>query len=119
MNDNWIDDELFRSLKPPKEAAPAFDATLRAAEARLAARTRRLRAGSGIAAMVAVVAVAVGLSLRGPEAPGVDLRIEEALLGTTQWAAPSDVLLPTHEFDIYRDTPALPGSTETLEGTFL
>ncbi len=119
MNDDWIDDELSRSLRPPSEKAPAFDDTVRAAEARLAARTRRLRAGSGLAAIAAVVAVAIGLSLRAPEAPGVDLGIEEALLTTTQWTAPSDVLLPAHEFDIYRDTPALPGSTEALEGTFL
>ena len=115
MNDDWIERELEASLRPPRgQATPAFDDTLRAAHERLVRRRRRLRTGGGVAAMAALVAVGIGISLRDAAPPGVDLRIDEALLGSTQWQAPSDVLMPTHEFDIYRDTPALPGSTETL-----
>jgi len=41
------------------------------------------------------------------------------LLGTTGWSAPSDSLMPDHQFDIYQDIPVLIESTETYGGTLL
>ena len=41
------------------------------------------------------------------------------LLGSTSWQAPSDVLLPQHEFDLYQDMPALIESTEAATGALL
>ncbi len=45
--------------------------------------------------------------------------IAAALLENTSWAAPSDVLLPQHRFDIYREIPAFIESTKLEEGTLL
>ena len=41
------------------------------------------------------------------------------LMGSTSWAAPSDVLMPEYEIDIYQDLPALMESTKPVEGALL
>ncbi len=117
MTDDWLDQELNRSLRA-QAPAPDFAATIDAATARLAAeRRRRLGAGAGFAAAVAAIAVAVTLRMQAPDAVSDDFHIEEALLGSTHWTAPSDSLLPRREFDIYQDLPVMPGSTELQQGT--
>jgi hypothetical protein len=45
--------------------------------------------------------------------------IADALMNSTTWTAPSDVLMPDHQFDIYRDIPVLDQSTISEEGTLL
>jgi hypothetical protein len=54
------------------------------------------------------------------QAPKEATYIEVAeLLDSTYWFAPSDVLLPDREFDIYQDMPVLFESTEPAEGALL
>ena len=57
--------------------------------------------------------------LRNLRPPGARNSNAARLLETTYWEAPSDVLLPARERDIYRDLPALEVSTEGNEGALL
>lgn len=99
----------------PRDAAPDFDATLHAAQERLAARGRNVRRFAAAAALAAIAAIAMfGNAPREPS------YIELAeLMESTYWTAPSDVLLPDRQFDIYQDMPALFESTEPAGGTLL
>ena len=120
LNQDWLDDELRRSLQSKDPAAPAFDQVFAAAEAETTRQRHRRRTGAGIAALAA--AVVVGLVLR-PATPTDEFLIQESLLTGTQWQAPSDALLPSHPFDIYQETrwtvPDWPSSTIFEEGTLL
>ena len=90
------------------EDAPAFGDVWRQAEARFAASRRRYARVAAVAVALGVTAVIFGTR------PAVDepQYIEMAeLLNSTYWAAPSDVLLPQREFDIYQDLPELFEST--------
>ena len=111
--------EALQAEQANREAGcvPAFEDTYAAAEARIALRVRRRRAVYGIAAATAIVAVAASLLLpRGGEWLYVD---PDDLATGTAWVAPSDVLLPEHSFDIYRDIPVLIESTDSDEGALL
>jgi hypothetical protein len=95
---------------------PQFDRVWAAANARtrVLRRQRRVVVGSVAAA---VAAIAFGLLVpRGVELQFIDA---DELLGTTSWTAPSDGLLPNHQFDIYQEIPVLIESTETYGGTLL
>ena len=96
---------------------PPFDATWQAVEHRLAARRRQNRILAGAAAVVA--AVAIGLLLRTPPVQETSYVEIDELMGSTSWVAPSDALLPEHQFDIYQDLPSLLESTETAGGSLL
>lgn len=97
---------------------PSFDTTWAAAEA--AARRRRgpVAALGGLAAALALVAVVVFLQMRPAQTDWQFVDPDE-FASSTSWAAPSDVLLPDHRFDIYRDIPVLIESTGTEEGALL
>ncbi len=96
---------------------PAFDETFAAAEAQATRLTRRRRQAFGIAAAAAVAAIAASLLMpRGEDWLYVDP--EDLATGTT-WVAPSDVLLPEHSIDIYRDIPVLIESTDSNGGALL
>ena len=115
------DDKMEQAVRrswPGLDASkvPTFDATWQAVEQRFAAGRRRNRMLAGAAAVVA--AVVVGLLLQAPPESGDYVEIDE-LLGSTSWSAPSDVLLPEHEFDIYQELPSLLESTDTAGGSLL
>lgn len=121
------EDALKRALKSAFAEAepdnvPPFGAMFDSAEARL--RVRRKRSQLGLVA-AALVAVAAGFllwpSLQGglDEVPADDLLIAEALMNSTSWQAPSDVLLPDRQFDIYQDMPFEDVSTNLQEGPLL
>lgn len=94
---------------------PTFETTWQAAADRHAQGRRNYRR----LAAVAAVAAAIAIALHQP-VPGNDPYIEVAdLLETTYWVAPSDVLLPDREFDIYRDMPVIFESTVPAGGTLL
>ena len=117
---DWLDEELRRSLQPEASAAPSFEQVFAAAEDEVRRQRRRRWSGAGLAALAA--AIVVGIALR-PTAPTDEFLIQESLMTGTQWQAPSDVLLPSHSFDIYQETrwtvPDWPSSTIFEEGTLL
>lgn len=88
---------------------------LRLADERIATRSTRYR----FVAACAVAAITIAQWPQGDGAVEDEFLIAAALLETTQWTAPSDALLPQHQFDIYRDMPVSMGSTESEEGTLL
>ena len=94
----------------------SFADAWRAAEQRHAAARRRYRRLATVATLVAVVVI--GLKLQGPGEEPPYIEVAE-LLESTSWSAPSDVLLPDREFDIYQDMPVLFESTEPVGGTLL
>ena len=114
------DDETLRSILQPLQqsedsVAPSFDAIFLAAEnqVRNTSRKRYLSlAGAGAIAALVFALVPVNED----ELIYVDL---EELIASTSWSAPSDSLLPHHEFDIYRGLPRLIESTDTDEGALL
>ena len=120
MNDT--DRQLAEALKraaPTAETVPGFDQVFGQAEAELARRARRRYLSvAGAVASVAVVAVALLLFAPDEAPPPEGLRIT-GLLDSTSWVAPSDVLLPEHEFDIFEELPEPMESTEPAEGALL
>jgi len=116
------DDKLEQQVQrawPELDAgrAPSFAAAWAAAERRYAQGRRRTRVYAGAAAVVA--AVVVGLVMQAPpveEAAYVEI---DELMSSTSWSAPSDVLLPEHQFDIYQEVPSLLESTESAGGSLL
>ena len=120
MHDNWLDEELQRSLGArPKSAVPDFDTMMEAAAKGRAGNRMRYPM---VAAAFVLALVAIGTHDRWSTAPGPvddELMIAEAMLDNTLWRAPSDSLLPQHRFDIYREIPTFIESTELEEGTLL
>jgi len=96
---------------------PAFAATWQAAERRYAASKRSYLRLAAAAALVA--AVLIGFNLQTTQTEGRPFVEVADLLETTSWSAPSDVLLPEHQFDIYQDMPVLIESTYSAGGTLL
>ena len=112
------DDTLRRRVReawPEPSRAPDFDATWAAARRRRAGR----RFGYGIGAAAAAIVAAVIVLQSGTAPPGPDYIEVADLMDSTYWSAPSDVLLPDREFDIYQDLPVLFESTEPAEGALL
>lgn len=99
------------------DRAPTFAATWQAAEQRYAARKTNNRRWLAAAALVA--AVLIGSSLQAPQTDDVNFIEVADLLESTSWSAPSDVLLPEHQFDIYQDMPMLIESTFSAGGSLL
>ena len=96
---------------------PAFDTVWAAAERRAAKGQKRGWMASGAVAAAIVATIAVGL-LR-PAEQGWEYVDPAELESSTSWIAPSDVLLPDHRVDIYREIPVLIESTKTEEGALL
>jgi len=117
---NW-EKQLGASLKRSLESqddAPPFDAVFAAAERRHG-DSKRPYAGIAGAAVVAV-AVMLMIEARAPTPDSMPKMLQVAeLMDSTNWSAPSDVLLPTHEFDIYQELPVLLESTKPAEGALL
>lgn len=89
--------------------APPFAKMWQAAEQRYATTRRRYRRVASAAVIVAAIALAANWQSLLPQQ---NTFIEVAdLLESTSWSAPSDVLLPDHQFDIYQDIPVLTEST--------
>ena len=97
---------------------PSFDATWAAAEAAALQRRRRVTSLGSAAAVIALVAVVVVSQMRPAETDWQFVDPDE-FANSTSWVAPSDVLLPEHRFDIYRDIPVLIESTVSEEGALL
>ena len=97
-------------------SAPPFDRVFAAAERQARSKRRIGFAGLGVAAAVALVAV----SLQPLEQQDEFIYLDVAeLAASTSWSAPSDSLLPEHQFDIYQEIPWLFESTEPDGGALL
>lgn len=125
MNDKQIRKQLKTALDrmQPKEV-PQFDEVWTAAERRHAeSRRRRLRAIGGVAAASVVIAITLSLwPARQTELENEyagDFLTADALLNSISWPAPSDSLMPEHQFDIYEEVPFLNMSTTLEEGWLL
>ena len=94
-----------------------FDAAWAAAEARVS--VRRNRGWMAGAAAVAAIAVAIGVASLRPVEQDWQFVNPTEFESSTSWVAPSDVLLPKHQFDIFNDIPVLIESTKTEEGALL
>ena len=117
LDDNF-DTDIKRAWRDNDSGrAPTFAVTWRAAEERYARSRRQHRMLAGAAVVVAAVIVGI-FSQDSTVIDGSYIEIDE-LMGSTSWTAPSDVLLPEHDFDIYQDLPVLLESTETAEGSLL
>jgi hypothetical protein len=112
--DNGLRDQI-RNTWPAPGREPAFSQVWQSARQRHAAVRRRNQQFAGAAVVVAAVVIAFFA-----ESPSEHSYIEVAdLMESTYWTAPSDVLLPEREFDIYQDMPVLFESTEPAGGTLL
>ena len=116
MNDSDFQDALRRDM-PAKSDAPSFDDTWHAAELRYRRGRRRYTTLAGLAATLAALAIIANALMPEPEQAAY-IEVAE-LLGATSWQAPSDVLMPAREFDIYQDVPAFMQSTDEAGGALL
>lgn len=99
-----------------EKSAPSFDDVWLAAEKAYGSERRRYTVFGGVAAALAVVVVGV---MSTNNQPSDEYLIADALLNTTQWSAPSDVLLPQRQYDIYGEMPLLVEPMNSDEGLFL
>ena len=115
MSDERLRRRVAEAMRGDPEV-PDFDTAWRAAEARYRKRPARIRLAAGAAAAIAAVAVALMLDTPSGDAPMV---VTDDLLGSTSWQAPSDVLLPRYQTDIYQDLPDLIESGGSAVEAFL
>ena len=120
MNDEKLRQKLRDSLQSMQGGdVPAFDAMWGNAEKQHGTTRLRYRRIAGLTTAAAVAATAFMLwPLNANHAVDTYLTVED-LLSTTQWVAPSDVLLPEYQFDIYDELPVLIEAIEFDEGSFL
>ncbi len=108
--DDRLGEAIARQWRRTGQATrPTFASCWRAAQLRHANATRRYQRFALAATIVA--AVIIGMNARTPTGDGIAYIEIAELLDTTSWTAPSDVLLPEHRFDIYREIPVLTEST--------
>jgi Flp pilus assembly protein TadB len=120
MHDDWLDEELKRSLvHKVGQAAPDFAVVMQAAQEQHAAGRKRSRLYAVAAVVAMLMIMTAGRWSSEPRVADDEFLIAAALLEKTSWAAPSDVLLPQYRFDIYREIPAFIESTKLEEGTLL
>jgi hypothetical protein len=120
MNEEAMREAVSKSLAAKDaQPAPGFDETWLAAEGRYLAWKRRQRTFIGVAASVALFAVLLSVMPPDEQVELPDFEIAAGMMNSTQWSAPSDVLMPEYSIDIYGELPQLPGPTDIYEGTLL
>lgn len=118
MSDNAFGNRIRNAFDAlHKEVPPAFDEIWTGAEAQHRRERRRYATFAAIAAGIAIVVIGL-VSSRDVELRD-EFLIADSLLNSTQWSAPSDVLLPRHQYDIYREVPFLVEPTNFDEGSLL
>jgi hypothetical protein len=120
MSETELQDKVGKALRRASSSAvPDFDKVWSAAEREVKRSRKRYAVVGGIAAAFAVVAIVVGnWNAQAPDI-GDEYLITDALMNSTQWLAPSDALMPQHQFDIYQGI-SFPGeSTDLQDGSLL
>lgn len=118
------DENIRKSIRPAFDEAessevPGFNEVWANAEVTLGDSSRRNRVLGGAAAAIVVMGLVASLwPAQHPELSD-DYLIVDALLNSTSWSAPSDSLMPEHQFDIYQEILFLNESTISQEGTLL
>ena len=107
--DQAIKQSLQQAQEKADGVAPDFTTVFGAAERQIRSRSRKRYGGLAAAAVVMAIALSL-IPSRKDEVTYVDV---EELMATTSWSAPSDALLPRHQFDIYRELPKLFDSPAT------
>jgi hypothetical protein len=100
-----------------QDRVPDFDTVWVAAEKRAAMGRRQGWMAAGAVAAAIVVMITIGLQ-RSAEQDWQYVNPDE-FVSSTSWVAPSDVLLPEHRVDIFREIPVLIESTRIEEGALL
>ncbi len=120
MNEKELQERLRSALRSKQgDDAPAFDAMWTNSEKQYRAARSGYQRFAGAAAVVAVaVTLFLLLPPNGNDTEGIYLT-EEDLMSSTHWLAPSDVLLPEHQFDIYGELPVLIETNDLDEGSLL
>jgi hypothetical protein len=111
--------DINHALRKAQRAAeagrvPDFDTVWAAAESRARARRRPWALGGVAAAVVAAI-----VWFAQPDEQAWQYIDPDDLASSTSWVAPSDVLLPERQFDIFKEIPVLIESTSTIEGALL
>ena len=120
MSDMNTKEQLQDALAAVHAEQPPPFADVWAAAERRSKRSRKRYAGVvGIAATIALAVSAFSIWSANETARVDNFLIADALMNSTQWSAPSDLLMPEHQFDIYQDIPILMESTDTQEGSLL
>lgn len=123
MNEKEIKEKLKQAAQAAqKDDTPSFDETWVIAESHFVeSRSRYRRYGAIVAAAAAIALVAMTIALWPAQQAELadDYLIADALLNSTSWTAPSDALMPEHQFDIYQGIPLLDESTKPYEGSLL
>ena len=122
--DQLLVDKVKESLRKTYDArvgkaVPDFEATWFAAKDRVRVSKRRSKMNSAIAASIALVAIVFTAMLSQQSSQRPDSELAAMLLVSTQWIAPSDVLMPEHSFDIYRDVPEFIEPIDLTKGLLL
>lgn len=110
-----LERRVARSIKAHDMQAPEFDTLFSTAKDRAANRRSRRHAAFALAAAASFAVLIV----TWPQSDAPSLISDEELLGSTSWSAPSDVLLPVRQTNIFDDLPALPESTGPVGETLL
>jgi len=108
MTDELLRRRVRRAMHRATPASPPFATSWHAAVGRFG-RGRRRYAVLAASLLLAAVVVLTQPDSRQADEPRFVAVAD--LLGTTYWAAPSDVLLPRHPFDIYQELPEMFEST--------
>ncbi|MGI9202551.1 MAG: hypothetical protein ACR2Q3_00995 [Woeseiaceae bacterium] len=121
MNEREIREKLKQAANAAqKDNTPSFDETWVIAESHIAESGSGYgRYGAIAAAAIALIAVTIALWPAQQADLADDYFIADALLNSTSWTAPSDALMPEHQFDIYQGIPLLDESTKLYEGSLL
>ncbi len=120
VNDKKLTKRLRSALQSRQGGeAPGFDAMWANAEKRYRESKSRYQRYAGVAAAAAIaVTLFLAWSTNGNNV-AVAYLTEEDLMSSTHWLAPSDVLLPEHQFDIYGELPVLIETNNLDEGSLL
>lgn len=120
MSDQEIKDALKSAYKSAERKPPPFAEVWSAAERQHQdSGRRRYRMAGGLAAAAALAAMTILLWPQQEAELTDEYLIADALMNSVSWSAPSDMLLPERQFDIYQEIPALVPSTNSQEGTLL